>query len=98
MWYLILAAILLAGLAAFMQLHYAWMFTWYLSQPLSLHIDVKSKLHHFNSSHHFEAEGTSAKKPCSGEPERGMSRLPGLFLISHFLKQLKCRSWSGEAG
>lgn len=98
MWYLILAAILLAGLAAFMQLPYTVdVHLVFEAQPLSLHIDVKSKLHHFNSSHHFEAEDIGKALLTAGKRDESPARR---FLINHFLKQLGVqklvwRSWIG---
>ncbi|HCF50906.1 MAG TPA: hypothetical protein DER60_11540 [Syntrophomonas sp.] len=98
MWYLILAAALLAGLAAFMRLPYTVDVQFvFEAQPPSLDINIKSKLSQFNSNHHLQAEELGKAILTAGA---GNSSPAKRFLMSQFLKQLGVqkvtwRSWLG---
>lgn len=98
MWYLILAAVLLAGLAVLLRLSFTVdVQLIFEAQPLSLTINVKSKLNHFNTTHRLQAEDIGQAILAAG---KGNSSPAKRFLMRQFLKQLGVqkltwKSWVG---
>lgn len=98
MWYAIIIAAVLAGLAAFMQIPYTvTVRAVFEAQPPSLDITIKSRLRRFNNHHFLKADelGRAILKVGSGNSSPAKR-----FLVRQFLKQLGVqrvlwRSWLG---
>ncbi len=98
MWYAILIAAVLAGLAAFMQLPCTvTVRVVFEAQPLSVDLNVKSKLRQFNNHHYFKADelGRAILKAGGGNSSRVKKFLARQFLRQLVAQRVMWRTWLG---